>query len=327
MFLALQVKFRVILSHFSYNPAKILQGREVKEESKGTLYGLCAFVFWGLVPIYFNALANVNAFEVLIHRILWSIALLFILVIIVKQQKMFILTIQNKEKLKILFLSSILISINWLVFIWAIGHNQIIETSLGYYINPLVNVFLGILFFAERPNKLQILAIFLAFIAIFYQIITLGKIPYVSLALAFSFGFYGMARKKANIASITGLFIETLLISPFALIYLLYLIYTHQNAFILPMDSTSYLLLFAGFITVVPLLWFNSATIRIPLVKLGFLQYLSPSISFLLAIFYFHEPFNTDKLYTFILIWIALIIFSLSNMQKLHTVKFRSKQD
>lgn len=297
----------------------------VEEESKGTLYALCAFVFWGLVPIYFNALSNVNAFEVLVHRILWSILLLFLLVIVVKQQKVFMLTLRNKEKLKILFLSSFLVSMNWLVFIWAIGHNRVLETSLGYYINPLVNVFLGIIFFAERPNKLQILAIALAFLAIFYQIVTLGKIPYVSLALAFSFGFYGMARKKANIASITGLLIETLLIAPFALAYVFYLFYTHKNAFVIPMDYTSYLLVLAGFITVIPLLWFNSATIRISLVKLGFLQYLSPSISFLLAIFYFHEPFNMERLYTFIIIWIALIIFTFSNIQKFHIVKYRSK--
>lgn len=299
----------------------------MQEESKGTLYALCAFVFWGLVPLYFHSLSHVNAFEVLAHRILWSIVLLIILIFIVKQKKLFFETFKNKNKLKILLLSSFLVSINWLVFIWAIGHDRVMETSLGYYINPLVNVLLGILFFKERPNKLQLFSIFLAFLGIAYQIVTLGSIPYVSLALAFSFGFYGLVRKKINIASISGLLIETLLIAPLALAYVIYLTFMHKSSFAIPMDYTSFLLVLAGFITVIPLLWFNSAAIRIPLFKLGFLQYIAPSISFLLAVFYFEEPFNVHKLYTFILIWIALILFSLSNMQKLRNVKYRSKKD
>jgi len=299
----------------------------LQEESKGTIYALCAFVFWGLVPLYFHSLSHVNAFEVLAHRILWSIFLLIILVFVVKQKKLFVETLRDKHKIKILLLSSFLVSINWLVFIWAIGHDRVMETSLGYYITPLVNVLLGILFFKERPNKLQLFSIFLAFLGILYQMVTLGSIPYVSLALAFSFGFYGLVRKKVNIASISGLLIETLLISPLALAYVIYLMFMHKNAFTFPMDYTSSLLLLAGFITVIPLLWFNSAAIRIPLFKLGFLQYIAPSISFLLAIFYFDEPFNLHKLYTFVLIWIALFVFSISNMQKLSNVKFRSKKD
>ena len=295
------------------------------EEFQGTLYAIFAFTFWGLAPIYFKAVSHVSPTEVLVHRIIWSVVLLFILIFIAKQTKTFILTIQNKEKLKILFLSALLVSTNWLIFIWAVGNSKITEASLGYYINPLVNVFLGMIFFGERLNKIQIISIFLAFLAILYELIALGKIPYISLALAFSFGFYGLARKKANIPSITGLFIETLLITPLAIAYLVYLFYIGENSFTFSINFTSLLLILAGLITVIPLLWFNSAATRISMFKLGFLQYIGPSISFLLAIFIYKEPFNEEKLYTFILIWIALVLFTFSDLKKFQTVKKSSK--
>lgn len=280
-------------------------------EKKGTIYAILAFTFWGLVPIYFKTVSHVNPFEILIHRILWSIIFLFILLYISKSFKNFIIIIRNRQKLKILFISAILISFNWLTFIWAITNNKIVEASLGYYINPLLSVLLGYIFYKERMSKQKIFALFLACFAIAYQVFTLGSLPIISLILAFSFAFYGFARKKVQVESISGLLIETLLVSPFALIYLIYLINTNQNAFNLSFDTTSWLLMAAGLVTIIPLIWFNLAATKISMMKLGFLQYIGPSITFLLAIFVYGEPINFDKLITFIIIWVALIIFSI----------------
>jgi chloramphenicol-sensitive protein RarD len=283
------------------------------EETKGTIYALLAFIFWGLVPIYFKLVSHVDAFEVLIHRVLWSVVFLTILLFITKSFNNLIAILKDSKKLKILFISAILVSLNWLTFIWAISNSMIMEASLGYYINPLISVVLGYIFFHERITKMQIVAICIAFFAIVYQIYSLGNLPAVSLILAFSFAFYGLARKKVHVESVSGLLVETLLVSPFALLYLFYLVSIDKNAFIVPIDTTSLLLIAAGLITIIPLIWFNSAATRISMVKLGFLQYIGPSIAFLLAVFVYDEPFNSDKLITFIMIWIALAVFSIKS--------------
>ncbi len=282
----------------------------MNEEKKGTIYAVLAFTFWGLVPIYFKLVSHVTAFEVLIHRILWSVLFLYLILLFTKSLKKLSVLFQDKKKLKILFISAILVSTNWLTFIWAISNNKIIEASLGYYINPIVSVVLGYIFFHERISKQQTVAILLAIFAIIYQVYSLGSLPIISLILAFSFGFYGLARKKLNVESVSGLLMETLLISPLALAYLTYLVINNKNSFIIPLDYTSWLLVAAGFITIIPLIWFNSAAVRISMMKLGFLQFIGPSIAFILAIFVYDEPFNLDKLITFIIIWTALIIFS-----------------
>ena len=280
-------------------------------EAQGYIYAILAFGFWGLVPIYFKLISSVSPTEILAHRIIWSVFLLFGIVLFSKQMGAFKLLVKDFHKIKYLFLSSLLVSTNWLVFIWAVSNNMITESSLGYYINPLVNFSLGIIFFKDRPSKWQQVAIFLAFLAIVYQVVTLGSIPIVSLALAFSFAFYGLIRKKINLPSVTGLYIETLILFPIAMLYFGYLVMHEQNAFVFPPNSISYLLILAGVVTVIPLLWFNAAATKISLTHLGFFQYIGPTVSFLLAIFVYKEPFNHDKLITFILIWIALIIFSL----------------
>lgn len=280
-------------------------------EAQGYIYAILAFGFWGLVPIYFKLISSVSPTEILAHRIIWSVFLLFGIVLFSKQMGAFKLLVKDFHKIKYLFLSSLLVSTNWLVFIWAVSNNMITESSLGYYINPLVNFSLGIIFFKDRPSKWQQVAIFLAFLAIVYQVVTLGSIPIVSLALAFSFAFYGLIRKKINLPSVTGLYIETLILFPIAMLYFGYLVMHEQNAFIFPPNRMSYFLILAGVVTVIPLLWFNAAATKISLTHLGFFQYIGPTVSFILAIFVYNEPFNHDKLITFILIWIALIIFSL----------------
>lgn len=281
------------------------------EEIRGYLYAVLAFGFWGLIPIYFKLLSHVGAGEVLAHRIIGSVVLLYAMILFSKQMGQFKLLIRDLSKLKYLVLSALLVSLNWLVFIWAVSHNMIAESSLGYYINPLVNFALGIIVFKDRPSFWQKIAIALAIAAIVYQLVTLGTLPIVSLVLAFSFAFYGLIRKKVNLPAMTGLYVETLILFPIALLYFSYLVLTDQNAFVLPLDRTSWILLLAGVVTVVPLLWFNAATTRISLIHIGFFQYIGPSISFLLAIFVYDEVLLPEKLTTFVLIWIALAIFSL----------------
>lgn len=288
----------------------------LSQEAQGYIYAVLAFVFWGLVPIYFKLISTVSATEILAHRIIWSVALLFGMMFLSRQFGAFRLLIKDIHKIKYLVLSAFLVSLNWLVFIWAVGHNMIAESSLGYYINPLVNFALGIIFFKDRPSFWQKVAIALAFIAIFYQVMTLGSVPIVSLLLAFSFAFYGLIRKQVNLPSMTGLYIETLILFPVALLYFGYLVSTNDNAFVFPPDAISWLLILAGVITVIPLLWFNAAATRISLVHLGFFQYIGPTVSFLLAIFVYDEVLVPEKLTSFVLIWIALAIFSVDGYFK-----------
>ena len=289
----------------------------MSNERLGQIYAVLAFLFWGAIaPIYFKQVASVDPIEVLIHRIVWSFFLLIPLLFITKQVGVLQLLIKDYKKLKYLALSTVFISINWLVFIWAVGNDKIIETALGYYINPLVNVLLGYLFFSERMTKYQYIAVFIACLAVLYQLISLGTVPLVSLTLAFTFGFYGMIRKKIDVGSIVGLFVETLVLLPFALIYLWYIISNGTISFLNSSDYISMMLTLGGVITIIPLLLFNGAATRMRLTTLGFFQYLGPTCSFLLAVLIYKEDFNVDKLITFALIWIALAIFSIDALRK-----------
>ena len=289
----------------------------MNNERLGQIYAVLAFLFWGAIaPIYFKQVISVDPIEVLIHRIIWSFIILIPLIFITKQADVFKIIILDIKKLKYLAFSTLFISINWLVFIWAVANDMILETALGYYINPLVNVLLGFLFFSEKMTKNQYIAIFIAFLAVLYQLITIGSIPLISLTLAFTFGFYGMIRKKINVGSIVGLFIETLILLPFALLYLYYIISNGTISFLNSTDYISFMLVLGGLITITPLLLFNGAATRMKLTTLGFFQYIGPSCAFLVAVFIYNEQFSFDKLVTFSLIWIALVIFSLDSFIK-----------
>ncbi len=276
----------------------------------GYLYAVGAFLFWGLVPIYFKAVSNIPALEVLSNRVVWSVIFLAILLLSSKQYKFLKIIIQSPKELKILLITSLFISINWLTFIIAINTDRLVEASFGYFINPLVNVLLAFLFLKERLNLAQSFAVFLALLAVIYQIFTLKSFPYIALILAFSFAIYGLLRKKVNLPAMPGLFIETLLVSPAAISYMTYLDINSLSHLQANLSANTLLLVFAGFITVVPLIWFNAAATKIPYSTLGFIQYIGPTISFLLAVFIYNEPFNTHKLISFTLIWIALFVFT-----------------
>ncbi len=291
----------------------------MSESRLGQIYAILAFLFWGgLAPIYFKQVSNVDAFEILIYRILFSCVTLLPFFLFKKELQSLIAAVKDFKTVKYLFFSTFVISLNWLTFIWAIANDRILEASLGYYINPLVNVGLGFLIFSERMTRNQYIAIFIGVVAVLYQLFSLGYLPMVSLILAFSFGFYGMLRKKANVGSIAGLFIEVVILLPFALAYLFYLYHYEVVAFFESTSFyTSFMLALSGLVTVIPLLLFNGAATRMKLTTIGFFQYIGPTVAFFIAIFVYNEEFNFDKLVTFILIWIALFVFSLDTINKL----------
>ncbi len=295
----------------------------MSNERLGQVYAVLAFLFWGgISPIYFKQVASVEPFEVLIYRVVFSFFTLIPFLIFKKEIRIFFETLRDFKKVKYLFFSTLFASSNWLIFIWAITNDRILEASLGYYITPLVNVLFGLIFFKESMTRNQYIAIFIATLAVLYQLFSLGYIPLVSIALAFTFGFYGMIRKMINIGSIVGLSVEIIILFPFSLGYIIYLLNSGGIAFIQNSGTyVSFMLTLSGLITVIPLLLFNGAATRMKLATIGFFQYIGPSVAFLLAVFVYNEEFNFHKLITFVLIWIALVFFSLDALKKLVKTK------
>ena len=286
----------------------------MNKEQKGIAFALSTFFMWGVFPIYFKLLADVGAVQVLAHRILWSAIILFALLYFSSKLRQVFRLLSLKKVALNLLASGVLISINWGVFIWAVERGQILETSLGYFINPLFSILLGAIFLKERLSKASKISLFIVVIAICVQIYDLGSLPFISLILTASFAFYGLIRKKVRVPSTHGLFVETMLTLPFALGFLLYLWSVGEAR--LDFDSTGFLLAFSGVVTILPLLTFNSAAKYLRLSTLGFFQYLSPSISFLVAIFLYNEPLGMLKLASFVLIWASLAINIIYNLKK-----------
>lgn len=280
------------------------------EEKTGIKYAVSAFLFWGLAPIYFKQVATVAPTEVLAHRIIWSVVVLLVFLSLGRKFGTLRPILQDRSKLTYLLLSSVLVSSNWLIFIYAVSVDKILEASLGYFINPLISMLFATLFFQERLTRYQLMAIALVLFAVALQIVSLGTLPLISLGLAVTFALYGAVRKKVHIASIPGLFIETLLILPLALGYMGYLFYTGEYAFGSGDGYITLMLSLAGIVTVLPLLWFNAATIRLKLSTIGILQYIGPSVAFLVGVLVYGETITAPKLLTFVLIWIALGIYT-----------------
>lgn len=281
-----------------------------RESLIGVASATTAFLIWGLTPIYFKVIRSVAAFEILMHRIVWSCLFLILLVLIMKKWPEFKQVIKNGRTLLILLATTLIVASNWFVFIWAINHDKILHTSLGYYINPLVNVLLGMIFLKERLRLPQMVSVLLAGIGVGYLAIQYGKLPWISLYLAFSFGFYGLIRKVAPVGALIGLTVETLLLLLPALGCLVYFDTIGVGAFFRVNIKTDVLLLCAALITAPPLLFFTTGARRLQLSTVGILQYIAPSCTFLLAIFIYQEPFKMAQLWTFVLIWSALIIYS-----------------
>lgn len=277
---------------------------------KGILYALGAYITWGLFPFYWKILAGVPALQLLGHRILWSFISLMAILLIARQWK----TIQdalNRRVLVIYSAAAVLIAVNWLTYVWAVGAGFIIETSLGYFINPLLSVLLGVIFLQERLRPLQWLPLGLAAVGVLYLTFAYGSPPWVALTLAISFGFYGLVKKNAPLDSLPGLTLETGLLFLPAIGFLLYSEFNGTGAFLHTTPLLNLMLLGAGLVTIVPLLMFASAAKRIPLTMIGVLQYVNPTIQFLLGTLVYKEPFDHHRLIGFGIVWVALILFAL----------------
>ena len=283
-------------------------------QARGIISAICAYLLWGFLPIYWKLLRQAPALEILSHRVIWS--LFFLLVFLIAARKLVAFRAEvhgiTRDPRRIIgvLAATLLISLNWLVYIWAVNDNRIIETSLGYYINPLVNVLFGVVLLKEKLSKRQYLAVLLAIFGVLNLVIHFGEFPWVALTLAVSFSLYGLCKKLLGISATTGITLETLLISPLALTYLLFL--NAQGVGTAGFDHPVVTVLFigSGILTALPMVLFANAANRLPLSLLGFIQYLSPTIALLTGVFLFHEPFTVTHGISFGLIWLALLIFS-----------------
>jgi len=276
----------------------------------GILSAASAFLCWGLFPLYFHAIGEVPPLQILAHRMLWSL-LFLVIVLVVRKQWAWLAVVRQPRVFGSFVASAVLLSVNWLIYIWAVNNNHVIEASLGYFINPLVNISLGYLLLKERLRPAQWMAIAVAALGVAWLTWQAGTVPWIALALAVSFGGYGLLRKTAALGALEGLSFETMVLFPVAAAYVVWLTVHGQNAFInTESTSTQLLLMAAGPITAIPLLLFASGARQIPLSVLGLLQYLSPTLQFLLGVWLFHEPFTPDRLVGFALIWAALALFA-----------------
>jgi chloramphenicol-sensitive protein RarD len=278
--------------------------------NKGILYAAGAYIMWGFFPLYWKALHGVPALEILGHRMAWS--LVFVLAVLAWQRKWAWVgpALRDKQTVLRFFATATLLSVNWFVYIWGVNSGHVVETSLGYFINPLVNVLLGTIFLRERPRPIQWAAIALAAGGVLYLTVSYGALPWIALTLAFSFGLYGLLRKTAKLNSLEGLTLETGLLFPFAFAYLIYLEVTGQGAFGHAGTVTTSLLAFAGIATAIPLLLFAGGARRITMTTLGLLQYMAPTIQFSLGVFVYGEDLSPARLVGFAFIWTALLLYT-----------------
>jgi len=280
----------------------------------GSLTAILAFSLWGIFPVYFKLMSDVPPLEVLAHRVLWSVVLVGILLAITGRLKDVAVVFARRKLLGLLVLSSLTITVNWLIFIWAVTNDMLLETSLGYFINPLVSIGLGYIFLKERLRVWQWVAVSIALIGVGNLVYQHGSPPWIALGVAFSFGFYGLLRKIAVVQAFTGLFVETLIVLPPVLAYLIYVGYQGTGTFMrvsLQMDG---MLVLAGVLTATPLVLFAVATKRLRLASIGFFQYIAPTGHFLLAVLVYGESFTTAHAITFGMIWLALAIYTVDSI-------------
>ncbi|UXR68758.1 EamA family transporter RarD [Staphylococcus sp. IVB6246] len=286
---------------------------------QGVFYALSAYIMWGILPLYWALIDGVDAIEILMYRIILSLIFMLILVPLTKQTPQLVSDIQQfvktPKKLFIIILAGYVVTLNWGTFIYAINEGYVLQTSLGYYINPLVSIILAMIFFQERFNKLEWAAILFATMGVLYMTFKVGEFPFISLMLAFSFGIYGLLKKLVPMSAVSSITIESMATAPMALIYLVIIGQSHGLS--IGMNSATFWLLFSGAVTAIPLLAFSAAAVRIPLSLVGFIQYVGPTLIFLNGVLVFKEPFNMDQFITFCFIWFGILIYVLSQVIKM----------
>lgn len=289
----------------------------MKSKTTAFVTAFFSFVIWGALVIYWHSLSSVNPLEVVSHRALWSLVFTGILIVIFKKTGEAVSVLKNPKYILPLLASSILIAGNWGLFIWAVANEKIIESSMGNYITPLLNVAASALIFKVKLNKYQVISVLLAFTGVIYMILVYGKIPYIAVFFAVTFCAYGIIKKLVPTSALTGLFVETLIISVPALIYIITLIFLGKSAFVYGSASIIFLLICGGIVTTLPLLGFSYSAKILHLSTLGLLQYITPTISFLLGVFVYNEYFSKNMLITFIFIWSGLILYSFDGIRQM----------
>jgi len=287
---------------------------DVRDQSiSGLLAGGAAYFIWGLAPMYWKMLSNVPEYETIFHRVIWSFLFLLPVILIQGKGKLLVKTLSSPRQLRNLSITTLFLATNWFVYIWAVNHDLILQASLGYYINPLVNVLFGVLFLKERLRKPQVIAVALAAAGVFYLTIGYGSFPHIALILAGSFGLYGLIRKILNLDAAVGLAVETLLVSIPGCCYLIWLQKTGSAAFLHKGVTVDLFLICTALVTALPLLLFNIGIKHLRLTTMGFLQYIAPSLMFIMAVFVYAEPLSIHQLISFGFIWIALAIYSMDS--------------
>lgn len=286
---------------------------------QGIFFGLAAYVLWGILPVYWKALELVSPFEILSSRFMWSCVFVFLLIIFQKKWPLFAkevkLVFSNVKTGAAMVAAGITISFNWGTFIWAVNNGHIVETSIGYYINPLVSILFAVVFLRERLDKMQLAAITCAFIGVASMVYSFGKIPWVSLTLAFTFALYGLLKKILPVSALTSIMLETLLITPLALVYE-YSLWQQGVSFYASGNLQVIMMLTgAGVVTAIPLLLFTAGARLLPLKIIGFLQYISPTLTLLIGVFVYNEAFTASHLLAFGWIWAALLLFIVSQLR------------
>ena len=282
--------------------------------NKGIWYGIAAYAMWGFFPIYWKLLHDVPALQLLGHRIVWSFLLLVAFILLTRQWDSFRAVAFDRKTLGIYTIAGVLLSLNWLIYVWGVNAGFIVETSLGYFINPLLSVLFGVIFLREKLRPMQWLPVIVAAIGVTYLTVTYGRPPWIALSLAFTFGLYGLVKKISPLGSVFGLTLETGIVFPAALIYLLVVQANGTGGFLHDGITVDLLLVGAGVVTTIPLLMFASAAKEIPLNMIGVLQYFAPTIQFLIGVFLYKEPFDATRFIGFGIVWLALIIFWVENL-------------
>lgn len=290
------------------------------ETRRGFLLGAAAYAMWGLFPLYWTLMKPAGAIEILAHRVFWSLAVMAALIVVLRRSAQFKRLLSDRRTRWILTVAAVVIAVNWGGYIWGVNNGHVVETSLGYFINPLVTVLMGVLLLGERLRPLQWFAMGLATVAVLALTVEYGRPPWVALVLAFSFGTYGLAKKKANAGAVESLTLETLILAPVALGYLLFLSSRGSSTFTTEGTGHVLLLISTGIFTAIPLICFGAAATRVSMTTLGMLQYLAPTLQFVLGVTLFAEPMPPTRLAGFALVWVALAIFTFE------AVKHRRRQ-
>ena len=280
----------------------------------GLFYAIAAYSCWGILPVFWKQLEHIDSVEIVMHRMLWSCVLVTLLIVICRQWRDFVVLFSKPALLLRLFLASVLISINWAVFIWAVNSGHLVETSLGYFMNPLINVGLGVVLFGEVLRRNQLIALLIAAMGVLYLVVSYGSLPWISLILAVSFSLYSAAKKTISLPATHGMAIETMFFLVPASAYLFYL-ESQASGHFFEGSYNSWLLIFGGLFTLIPLLFFAAAAKRISMTALGMTQYIGPTLQLLIAVLIYNEPFGSQKMIAFGFIWLALVVYTLDQIK------------